>query len=160
VIAGRLAITLTAVLCACNGELRFDEDAPPSADTGPGAEARAGCYADTDCTEPGYAKCDGVLARCVACVADPDCGSGRRCEPTTRRCVTPCSDSTDTACHTAGGDCSDRLKICVACGDDTGCPSRGAPICDPAAGVCVACVTDAQCPLDRPACDRTRGACQ
>ena len=116
------------------------------------------CVDDTQCTTPGFPRCDSALHECVQCGVDGDCPPGQVCEPTSHRCVSPCSDAgrcppTAPMCNMHG--------LCVGCYDNQQCAfSPTGHVCDPASGQCVQCVNDDQCNYDnKRRCCRALGEC-
>lgn len=109
-------------------------------------------------------QCDEAGRRCVACLADADCGSGREC--CAGACVSPgCEDGnpcTTNACGASGcltspltGTACDDGVFCNgtdscsngSCAQHTGSPCGGStPSCDEGAKRCVACLSAADCP--------------
>lgn len=160
VLAAALA---AAVVVACNGSFHFDP-----VDGG----AAAQCASDRDCLLPSLHcdtlsgscvectsdaqcagdadRCDVALHVCVQCGVDADCSSGQVCAPSSRTCVTTCTD---------GGGCPGDFPVCTPGGVCSQCASsadctdvEGRPTCDLASGRCVACASDAACPAERPRC--------
>ncbi len=155
-------------------------DARPDAgpdDTGPDVtldapqdapEVPSGCTGDQGCAgNPSGPVCDVATGRCVRCLPTADaCPVGQRCDPTMFVCVDGCRNDEGCA-HNAtpdagpvGGDagvallvCDTQTHRCVACLQDTHCPSgtlcRGQQ--------CVAGCSDSRpCPGSDTCCD---GAC-
>jgi hypothetical protein len=118
------------------------------------------CTNDTQCTKPGYPRCDLASHRCVGCGVSADCPDGGVCEPTTLRCVVPCKG--DGGCPNDDLTCSSQ-GYCVSCegkgdgGIDGGC--GGSSVCDDGIGQCGECVDDGHCPAATPHCDRQTDKC-
>lgn len=66
------------------------------------------------------------------CLSNFDCDGGKLCDPI--------------------------KKTCVACYDNSNCPSQS-PICDLDTNTCKSCVTNSDCPSDRPTCDLNADLC-
>lgn len=103
------------------------------------------CYpvgADPDCSPPCYGDepfCDKTTLRCVACLADTDCGDGKVCVAPVKHCQPGCSEA-KPACP-AGTKCDFSLGACRGCITDAECTDSALPRCD-AHGQCVKCVED------------------
>lgn len=57
--------------------------------------------------------------------------------------------------------CNTTLNECVACLDNTHCPSAPAPHCDTSTGTCTGCIEDAECAVftGTPVCDEASKMC-
>jgi Cys-rich repeat protein len=58
------------------------------------------CHGDSDCGPSFGPRCDTDSHRCVECLSDADCGSGRRCDLRLKKCAapqagTPCAGDSD-----------------------------------------------------------------
>lgn len=166
-----LGALLLAIL-GCRVTLRFDDQDAAEAGTArcasdgdchlsslhcdPSSGQCVACVADVQCTAASRPRCDVALHRCVECGVAQDCGAGRLCEPTTRRCLQTCLSAADCpddeTCDLADG-------ICAECAVDGDCTASGRPHCDPSLSRCVDCVDDEQCADPTRHCDRTVGHC-
>lgn len=187
--AAGAAFVLVALACSCNAAFRFDErylapDGGEAADAGfsgdalppktrctsdevcpsptPRCDLESGrcvaCRADDDCARPA-ARCSPALHVCVECLVRDDCGPRQRCDGATSRCLDTCSEG-DEDCPGDDLVCDEKAALCIECRSNLHCTGnpRGAR-CDPDVRRCVECVGSAHCPLERPTCDRRRGAC-
>lgn len=167
VFAIALAGTVTALVPACDGEVRLDADPVTAADGGGradgGPEANASdsrwsaCSTGPDCPLSSL-HCEPVAGACVPCLVDAHCArkERRRCDTASHRCV-QCGLSTD--CEDAEG-CEPITHRCVRlCGDGGACPSD-APTCDLRRGLCIGCTVDGACRSgDKPFCENASGMC-
>jgi hypothetical protein len=120
------------------------------------------CQTNNDCsgTTP---VCDTTANSCVACLADADCGAGKKCltsniSSSLNKCV-QCISSADCAGVAGKPACATALNMCVACLSNADCAGvAGKPACsvnaDPTKNQCVACLSSADCAgvAGKPAC--------
>jgi hypothetical protein len=169
---------VSAIIVACDGELRFEDpddtpdgEAPvpppaPTLDSGtdlgdvtttdsPHDPKR--CANDADC-KLATLHCDTVAATCVMCTTDDHCknpvGSDdtKRCDTALHRCV-ECGNDGD--CGASNKKCQPDTHRCVTtCAQITECVTAEAPLCDTTKGFCVRC-TGLTCAFtpDTPMCD-------
>src|SRR4029079_7531040 len=72
--------------------------------------------------------CDVTLARCVACVTDADCGTGKTCNVSARQCTSSCT--ANTGCTAPTPFCATNApRICVECLSAADCTDTAKPIC-------------------------------
>ncbi len=177
-----IALLVAGGLAACNGEFHFDEPgdaALPEPDAGDAQTGRprcstdadcglsslhcdtasgdcVACVTDTNCTDPGFPRCDFAIHRCVECGISTDCPVGEYCENQTRRCVPRCQDPDE--CPLSRPFC-DKVNVrCYECLTDTDCLPLLLPRCDTAGFICVQCMTDADCGSGHR-CDTPDGVC-
>jgi len=109
---------------------------------------REGCRVQGHCQ--GVLRCNPVLARCVTCLADPDCDDAERCVGGT--CQLRCR--IDAECEALGLVCSE-IGACVECRDADDC---GGAICLDETSACFACEEDVLCGAGAY-CDWVDGRC-
>jgi len=110
-----------------------------------------GCKGDKDCKKPGATKCS--ANKCVECVADLQCGKGKKCNLKTNACIAKPECEKDDQCA-AGKVC--QAGKCKACASDNECGPGGS--CD--AGACkkaAKCAKDEDCADDE---DCLNGFCK
>jgi hypothetical protein len=172
------ALGTCALVAACNGEFRFDEQpfvfvpdatdgsdvdaalpdasAPPETSTAD-VPSHTGCTIDADCTLSSL-HCDALSGACVACTHDEQCPATRaRCDAALHRCV-QCGIDGDCKAEER---CEPTTRRCVTrCQSLTGCNSS-APFCELDRGFCVRCKTKVECSIisDGHECDDANGMC-
>jgi len=118
------------------------------------------CEGDSDCQgngSPWCDVCDTARGVCNApCTKNADCGGGRLCDTTTKRCYQGCRSEGDWC----GPDalCDAAARRCVRrCLSDTNCAATS--YCEPSSGRCIPrCAVDSDCTGGK-LCDR-RGRCR
>jgi hypothetical protein len=122
-----LAVVVGGTDCTCNS-------APPGLGTDGGVNPPpTHCQTANQCAAP-TPLCDTSAGFCVACFADSDCSTGKRCDPRSHLCTNSCD--TDMDCQAPAGRCNAATRECVACLGSGDC-APSVPVCDPTSRTCV-----------------------
>lgn len=113
------------------------------------------CIDHTDCTTPGFSRCDSTTNTCQPCTDNAQCEGGALCNTTLNggTCVQCLAEEQCTAL-TDTPQCKEETGVCVRCTADEQCANdRDNAHCDLGTNTCVPCTTGEQCPDATPICD-------
>jgi hypothetical protein len=114
------------------------------------------CVSDLDCATYGFARCEPMRHRCVACLSTADCEAGFACDSLANRCLQTCVD--DDACPITAHGCDERRQVCYQCDEDRECAtSANGHLCASDRSGCVQCRKETDCPNQH--CDQLSGRC-